>query len=225
LTVLRAALNHAFREGKVAHDTEWRRVKPFKNVDSARLRYLTIEEARRLINAAQGEFRRLVQAALMTGCRYGELARLTIGDFNPDSGSLLVARSKSGKARHVVLTGEGVALFEQWCAGRASGDLIFRTDHGRAWGKSHQDAPMREACLHAKIDPPISFHVLRHTYASLSIMNGTPVMVVAQNLGHADTRMVEKHYGHLAKSFVADAIRAGAPRFGFAQDAKVTPLR
>ena len=45
-------------------------------------------------------------------------------------------------------------------------------------------------------------------------MNGVPLMIVARNLGHSDTRMVEKHYGHLAQSYVADAIRAGAPRFG-----------
>jgi hypothetical protein len=37
--------------------------------------------------------------------------------------------------------------------------------------------------------------------------------VVAANLGHADTRMVERFYGHLAKSYIKDAIRAGAPRF------------
>ena len=43
-------------------------------------------------------------------------------------------------------------------------------------------------------------------------MNGVPLMVVAKNLGHADTRMVEKHYGHLAPSFIIDAIHAGAPR-------------
>jgi hypothetical protein len=41
-----------------------------------------------------------------------------------------------------------------------------------------------------------------------------PLLVVAKNLGHADTRMVKKHYGHLAPSHIADAIRAGAPRFG-----------
>jgi hypothetical protein len=58
-------------------------------------------------------------------------------------------------------------------------------------------------------------------------MNGVPLLVVAKNLGHSDTRMVEKHYGHLAPSYVADAIRAGAPRFGFGKAAKgtVTPLR
>jgi hypothetical protein len=38
--------------------------------------------------------------------------------------------------------------------------------------------------------------------------------VVAKNLGHSGTRMVEKHYGHLAPSYIADAIRAAAPRFG-----------
>jgi hypothetical protein len=43
-----------------------------------------------------------------------------------------------------------------------------------------------------------------------------PLMVVARNLGHADTRMVEKHYGHLEKSFIAEPMRAGAPRFEFA---------
>jgi hypothetical protein len=45
-------------------------------------------------------------------------------------------------------------------------------------------------------------------------MAGGPLMVVARNLGHSDTRMVEKHYGHLAPSYVADAIRAAAPKFG-----------
>jgi integrase len=225
LTVLKAALNHAFREGHVEHDKEWRRVKPFEDVDAARVRYLTVEEAKRLINAAQGEFRRLVQGALATGMRYGELTRLTVEDFKRDAGTVQVLRSKSGKPRHVVLTDEGVQLFSQWCAGCASTDLIFKTDRGLPWGRSWQDAPMREACKHAKIEPPVSFHILRHTWASLAVMAGTSVMVVATNLGHANTRMVERHYGHLSPSHVRDAIRRGAPKFGFAPDAKVTPLR
>jgi len=55
-------------------------------------------------------------------------------------------------------------------------------------------------------------------------MNGAPLMVVAKNLGHADTRMVEKHYGHLAPSFVADAIRAAAPSFGFKIERNVASI-
>ena len=55
-------------------------------------------------------------------------------------------------------------------------------------------------------------------------MAGAPLMVVARNLGHADTRMVERHYGHLAPSYIADAIRAAAPKFGIKPDRKVVSI-
>jgi len=51
------------------------------------------------------------------------------------------------------------------------------------------------------------------------------LLLIAKNLGHADTRIVEKHYGHLASSYIVDAIRADAPKFGFTSDASVVPLR
>jgi integrase len=221
---LRAALNHAFRDDLVASDAAWRKVKSFKGVDSARVRYLTVAQARRLVNATDSEFRPLVQAALQTGCRYSELARLEVPDFNPDSGTLAIRRSKSGKARHVVLTDEGVFFFRQLTAGRAGSEIMLRKANGEAWRASHQLRPTVQACMHAKIDPPVSFHALRHTWASHAVMNGVPLLVVAKNLGHADTRMVEKHYGHLAPSYIADAIRAGAPKFGFKPNPKIATL-
>ena len=104
LTILKAALNHAYREGKCASDDAWRTVRAFREVDAARLRYLSDDEARRLTNACPPDFRALVTAALLTGCRYGELAAMTIEDFNPDVGTVRVRTSKSGKPRHVVLT-------------------------------------------------------------------------------------------------------------------------
>ena len=57
------------------------------------------------------------------------------------------------------------------------------------------------------------------------MMNGVPLMVVAKNLGHADTRIVEKHYGHLAPSFIVDAIKAGAPRYRVRDEKRVLPPR
>src|ERR1700730_4821900 len=117
LTILRAALNQSFRDGKVATDVPWRTVKPFREVDAPRLRYFTKDEVRRLINAAQGDFRDLVKAPMLAGCRYGELAPFRAGDFNCDSGTVFVGQSKSGKARHVVLTEEGRRFFETLTAG------------------------------------------------------------------------------------------------------------
>jgi integrase len=226
-TLLRAALNHAFATGEVASDIAWRKVRPFKNVDSARVLYLTLAECKRLINACDADFRKLVQAALLTGARYGGLAKLTVADFNPDAGTLRVTTRKgdgSIKVFHVHLTDEGARFFKQTCTGKASMDRIFVKDDGDAWGKSHQQRPIAEASERAKINPPANFNVTRHTYASHSVMNGVPLMVVSKNLGHADTRMVEKHYGHLAPSFIADAIRAGAPRIGFKPDRKVAVI-
>ncbi|TYR31149.1 site-specific integrase [Mesorhizobium microcysteis] len=224
LTVLKAALNRAWRDGSTPSDSQWRRVEPYQSVDAARARYLTVAEAQRLVNASDHAFRLLVQGALQTGARYGELAALTVADFNPDVGTVTIRESKAGKARHVVLTDEGRDYFLSATAGRAGDELMFPNHAGEPWQKSQQARPMIEACERAKIKPAIGFHGLRHTWASLAVMNGVPLMVVARNLGHADTRMVEKHYGHLAPSFIADAIRAGAPRFGNAEPSNVEAL-
>jgi len=224
LTILRAALNQAFRDGKVASDVPWRTVNPFRDVDAPRLRYFTKDEVTRLIHAAQGNFRDLVLAALHTGCRYGELTRLRAGDFNPDSGTVFVSQSKSGKTRHVVLTDEGRRFFETLTAGRPGGALMLAHADGAAWGPSHQIRPMAEACGGARIEPAAGFHILRHTAASHLVMSGVPLNVVAHNLGHADTRMTEKHYSHLAPSYLAETIRKFAPTFGTPGDSNIVSM-
>src|SRR5262249_23791901 len=213
---LRAALNHAFVEGKVSSNREWSRVKPFKGVDGVRLDWLTVAEAKRVINAADPDFRLLVQAALQTGGRYGSLSRLKVRDFHE---GLVELRTRKGngneKTFKVVLTKEGVDFFKQVCAGRRGGDLMFTKSNGTPWTRSEQLRPMAALCTRAKIKP-VGFNTLRHTWASLAVQNGMPLMVVATNLGHTDTRMVSKHYGHLAPSYIAEEIRKGAPRFGVA---------
>jgi integrase len=166
LTILKAALNRAWREGKIGSDDAWRRVEPFEEADAARVRYLSIDECRRLISAADGRFRDLVRAALLTGCRFGELASLQVRDFNPDAGTLHIRTSKSGRGRHVVLNDEGIELFAELSAGRRGVELLLRKADGDRWGKSNQTRPMADACAQAKIEPPANFHSLRHTYAS-----------------------------------------------------------
>jgi integrase len=210
LSLLKAALNQAWRDKHVESNDAWQRVELFRGVDVPRARYLSVAEAQRLINAAQGDFRILVQAALQTGARYQELARLRVADFNSDSGTLHIRKTKTNEDRHIILTDEGREFFSQLAAGHPGSALLL----GKEWKPSHQAPLMRQACEHGSIDPPLNFHALRHTWASLSVMAGMPLMVVAKNLGHSDTRMVERHYGHLAPSYVVDAVRKHAPRFG-----------
>ena len=233
LTVLKAALNHVWshppegREAPVAaFDPEgWRKVKPFRGADAARVRYLSEDECRRLLNGCVADFRQLVRGALVTGCRYGELARLEVRDFNRDAGTVQVRESKGGKPRWVPLDDEGQAFLEVMTAGRQGGERMFRRADGGAWGKSHQARPLLEACVAARINPPASFHILRHTWASHRVMRGMPLLAVAQVLGHSDTRMVEKHYGHLAPSYLRDMVRRTALDLGPHDAGNIASLR
>lgn len=224
LTILKAALNHAHREGKCASDDAWRTVRAFREADAARLRYLSDDEARRLTNACPGDFRALVMGALLSGCRYGELAAMTVDDFNADAGTLRVRASKGGKPRHVVLTQEGRDFVAQRSAGKPGSTRLFIRGNGKPWGKSEQQRPLTAACTAARIDPPVNFHGLRHTYASRLAMRGVPLAVIAAQLGHADTRMVEKHYGHLSPNYIADTVRAAFGTLGIVEPSNVAPL-
>jgi integrase len=216
LTMLKAALNRAFQAGRATSDSAWRKVKPFHRVDEAVVRYLSLGEARRLVSACSDDFRRLVQAALLTGCRYSELARLRCGDFNVDAGTLAIRLSK-GKIRHVVLTDEGKNIFSAWTSTGEHSDAIFLRADGQVWGASHQKRPINEASRRAGISPGVTFHILRHTYGSHLAMSGVPMAIVAAQLGHVDTRMTEKHYAHLAPSYVAQAVRANYPHLGIGE--------
>jgi integrase len=222
-TILFAALNRAFEDGKIASDAAWRKVKPFRETGSARVRYLSLDECKRLLNACEPDFRKLVRCALVTGCRYGELCRADVSDFNADASALLVRESKGGKPRWVPLDDAGAAFLTSITAGRAPTAPLFPRADGERWGPSHQTRPLVAACAAAKLEP-CGFHTLRHSYASHRVMAGMPLIAVANVLGHSDTRMVEKHYGHLSPSYIREAVRATALDLG-PVDGNVASLR
>ena len=224
LTILKAALNYAHREGRCASDDAWRTVRAFREADAARLRYLSDDETRRLTNACSPDFRVLVTGALLTGCRYGELAAMAVADFNPDAGTVRVRSSKSGRPRHVVLPREGLDFITGPAAGKPGSARLFLRSNGKPWAKSEQQRPLATACKAGRIDPPVNFHGLRHTYASRLAMRNVPLAVIAAQLGHSDTRMVEKHYGHLSPGYVADTVRAAFGTLGIVDPSNVAPI-
>jgi integrase len=126
--------------------------------------------------------------------------------------------------RHVVLTAEGRDCFQQWTAGRPSIANVFRRATGDLWGKSHQSRPLEEASTRVNIVPHVTFHILRHTHASHLAMKGVPMGVIAAQLGHSDTRMTEKHYAHLAPSYVAETIRANFPVLGISNSSRLSRI-
>jgi len=220
-TLLRAALNHASAE-RGFPDDPWARVRAFRGTQVARIRFLSVADQVRLVNACPAEdFRALIRAALFTGAREGEIARMATRDFDATQGSMFIEFSKSGPSRHITLTAEGVAFFAEHCSGREPCAVLFpretydRKDKTKLgiWTRPELSRMMREACKAAGIEA-LTFHELRHTYASGLVNCGVPLVFVAQQLGHRDTRMVEKHYGHLCQTAKADAVKKLAPMLG-----------
>jgi integrase len=214
LTILKAALNYAHDSRRISSKAAWEAVKPFREVDLPKVRFLTPDEVTALIGACEPDFETLVKAALLTGARYGELTAMRVDAFDPKNETVFVEKSKNGKARHIALNAEGVAFFSEITKGKEPFERMFLRANGNVWTKSQQKRPMDAACEAAKVGN-VTFHILRHTYASQAVMNGVPIAVVAEQLGHKDTRITERHYAHLCRSYKQEIIRTHLPSFGF----------
>ena len=213
LTILRAALNRAYQDGETQSDHAWRKVKPFQNADGVKLRYLSDDEARRLVNAVAPSFRAMVQAALLTGARYAELANLEARDFDRQSRTVRLRETKAGDHRDVYLGDEGVNLFDGATVGKAPNQPLFPRPDGTKWGASQQARPLAAACKAAGIEST-GFHDLRRTFGARLALQGVPMAVIAKALGHKDERITQRHYAHLAKNYVAETIRAASAGLG-----------
>lgn len=201
----RAIFSHAFKDGHVKDDAAWRRVRRFRNVDEPRIRFLTDAEARALLKACPDDLAALVRGALLTGCRFGELVALRCHDMNIATKQVYIAVAKSGKARYVPLSPQGLTFFRKLVRNRKPDALVFLKADGTAWGKNHHVKEFAKAAKQAKI-AAVSFHELRHTYASALARAGVDLLTISKLLGHADTRVTSRHYAHLADASLGAAV-------------------
>lgn len=207
LTVLKAALNRAADDREGLPVDAWRSVKPFPDVDMARRRYLNDEEVRRLVNAVAIDFRPIVQASVLTGGRYGELAKAKVRDYDHRSRTLVLAETKNATPRAVYLEDEGATLLATQVAGKKTDDLIFPRPDGKSWSASQQARPIEEACRVGKVER-CTFHDLRRTFGARLALRGVTMAVIAEAMGHKDERITRKHYAHLSPSYVSETVRA-----------------
>ena len=210
--IFKAMLNYAYNTGRVPSDHVWRKLKPYRNVDRPRDRFLSVEECRRLLNACRPDFRALVRGALLTGLRFGEITQLKVSDYA--DAVLVVPAGKPGKSRRLPLTSEGVEFFDEATTGKVGTELVFTRADGKAWIQHDQQRPMQAACEAAKIEPRATFHTLRHTYGSLLVNQGGSLNVISKALGHADTRMTQRVYAHLQEDVMRKELEKSLPRIG-----------
>jgi integrase len=174
--------------------------------------FLTIVEARRLIEAADAEWRCMIIVAVRTGLRLGELLALRWVDVDLDGGRLVVRRAaargvigtpKNGKAREVPLSEQAADALRNQQPRR--GEFVFCTPAGSMLTRGATKWPLKRALARSGLRT-IGWHVLRHSFASQLVMRGAPLKSVQELLGHSTIEMTMR-YSHLSPDARRDAVR------------------
>ena len=173
--------------------------------------FLSPEEARRLVQHGRGNWwGDMMLLALHTGLRRGELMALDWSDVDLDRNVLTVRRSllrgvfgspKSNRVRHVPLSNIVRKMLE---GRRTSRGLVFAQETGEPIASITMDRVIARTCKAAGLRH-VSWHVLRHTFASHLAAAGVPVPAIQQLLGHSSITMTMR-YAHLSPSFLRQAI-------------------
>jgi integrase len=200
LALLRSLLRMACRKWEVLSAPP---VIELEKEPQGRLRWLTHEEAIRLLDACREQrnaaLADLVELALYTGMRQGELLGLTWGSVDRSRGVVLLEETKGGQRRELPLCAPADAVLARR-AGDGKEGLVFRTMSWDAFRK-HWERAVRAA----KLDAPLRFHDLRHTFASWAMQEGATLPELQKLLGHATLAMTMR-YAHLAPKHLRSAV-------------------
>ena len=209
LQVLRRFFNWAIEQG-LAVDNPVRRVKFFR-VDTKRLRYLTEEQFRRLLEAAGNVkrspfLREAIELSAHTGLRRGNLLGLRWEWVDWLNRVIRVPRCKSGKPHAVPLNAMAYATLERLWTSRSESPFVFAHTKGKNAGNAMLDLKkgFRAALKEAAIED-FRWHDIRHTFASWLVMRGASLRAVAELLGHQTMQMTMR-YAHLSPGYLSNEV-------------------
>lgn len=186
--------------------------------NNRRLRYLSFDESATLLNCCTKHLKPIVAFALNTGCRKGEILKLTWDRVDLKHGFILLDDTKSGKRREIPIN-RTVRAVLQGIVRRLDVPYVFvNPDTAKERpsvkeGGNKRPASGRyldikrsfgNACRKAGIQD-FRFHDLRHTFASQLVMNGVDITTVSKLLGHATLTMTLR-YAHLAPDHLQSAV-------------------
>ncbi len=215
LSLVRRAYNKAVKWGL------WQGENPSNGVDfpklnNARIRFLSKKEAHVLLTELRKhsiQLANIAVLALYTGMRLGEIFALKWGNIDRNQDIIYVLDSKNNEPRPVFIMTPVKEMLNDLSSGDPE-EFVFKTKKGSKINQLSKtfSKVVRRLEFNDKIDDPrnkVTFHTLRHTFASWAVMADTPLYVVAKALGHKTTVMTQR-YAHLAPKSQKKAFEAVA---------------
>ena len=196
LALLKTLFGKAVEWGRIETNPA-ARVKKLREPEG-RERYLTHEEAGRLLAASNPEFRKILIVALGTGMRRGEILSLRWDDLDLVRGIITVAMSKSGRSRKIPMSG---VVTEALGGIPRRGEFVFWNPETKTRLKDVKTA-FKATCARAKKNPDdkkdpgimdARFHDLRHTALSWMFQEGVNIKTVQAIAGHASIEMTARY--------------------------------
>jgi len=164
---------------------------------------LTRGEVMHLFDACKNlRDRAMLMTAYGSGLRASEIASLKISDIDSENMQIFVQNGKGGKDRFAILSDENLKTLRQyWKEYRPQGWLFQSLSNNKRVGhissRGVQDA-LTYAKGKSRITKKVTFHTIRHTFATHLLEDGVSIYVIKQLLGHADISTTS-FYCHLVK--------------------------
>jgi integrase len=195
-TVLRAALNLAYKRQEIISDIAWRdELRPLRNATRRRKLYLPSADRRLLVSSASDEVRPFLISLMLIPLRPGDIANLRVSDFDEKTRSLRVPAGKT-RARSIPLSSHAVTHFVNCSTGKhPTAWLISRHDSSQ-WKRYAWRDQIRQAVKVAGLPVATVAYTLRHSTITDLVTGGLDMFSVAQVSG-TSISMIEAHYGHL----------------------------
>ncbi len=174
-----------------AFENPVKKIKFFSEQDCAKTRILSDDEEVRLFEACPGYLRVILEMALNTGMRRGEVLNLRWSQVDFQNRTIRAEKTKSGKDRYIPLNSELLKALLELHAKRRNDDYVFTNPETGGPFKDVKRA-FKTSCRKASISG-LRFHDLRHTFASRLVERGVDLITVKELLGHSTVKMTERY--------------------------------
>jgi len=206
LALLKHMFNLAIDWDLYAGSNPLRKVKYFQEVNTG-FRVLKPDEETKLRQSATPAIQDIIIYALNTGSRIGEIFSLRWQDVDLDKGVINSFSHKTQKLRIVPINSEVRTILEFWNLGRKNEYVFYNQKTGERF--VDLDAGLRLACKKAEIEG-VTWHTLRHTFASRLLERGADIITVKELLGHSTVTVTMRYtHSNLASKVAAVGKLAG----------------